>query len=31
MDVLKDLDLEAAKSPTARIASDLFWWPRGGN
>lgn len=30
MEALKDLDLQAAKSPTARIASASFWWPRGG-
>ncbi len=30
MAALKELDLEAAKSPATRIASDSFWWPRGG-
>jgi hypothetical protein len=30
MTALKELDLRAAKSPTARIASEAFWLPRGG-
>jgi hypothetical protein len=30
MDALKELDLQAARSPAIRFDPDLFWWPRRG-